>query len=150
MITPVVPHSEAWLWPLIIEGSMAQSTVALLALAHSTHGDEHPYATGHVVDDSPAQHTDRAITENTAQAPQAAPNAIPGVHTPSHTSVDARQDLSDLAARLCPVAAAGFGEPYSSEVIRSWPWTTPDRWDLTGAVICQIGVAIIMYAPRPA
>ncbi len=26
----------------------------------------------------------------------------------------------------------------------------PDRWDVTGAAICLIGVAIIMYAPRPA
>ncbi len=25
----------------------------------------------------------------------------------------------------------------------------PDRWDITGALICLIGVAIIMYAPRP-
>jgi small multidrug resistance family-3 protein len=24
----------------------------------------------------------------------------------------------------------------------------PDRWDITGAVICILGVAIIMYAPR--
>ena len=24
----------------------------------------------------------------------------------------------------------------------------PDRWDVTGALICLIGVAIIMYAPR--
>ncbi|WP_433755782.1 DUF2637 domain-containing protein [Nocardia sp. CA-135398] len=35
-----VPVSEAWLWPLIVEGSMAQSTVALLALAHSNSGTE--------------------------------------------------------------------------------------------------------------
>ncbi|WP_084484632.1 YnfA family protein [Nocardia anaemiae] len=26
----------------------------------------------------------------------------------------------------------------------------PDRWDLTGAMICLIGVAVIMYAPRSA
>jgi small multidrug resistance family-3 protein len=26
----------------------------------------------------------------------------------------------------------------------------PDRWDITGALICLIGVAVIMYAPRPA
>ena len=26
----------------------------------------------------------------------------------------------------------------------------PDRWDIMGAVICLIGVAVIMYAPRPA
>ncbi|MFG1946581.1 YnfA family protein [Nonomuraea sp. NPDC048826] len=24
----------------------------------------------------------------------------------------------------------------------------PDRWDLAGAVICLVGVAVIMYAPR--
>lgn len=24
----------------------------------------------------------------------------------------------------------------------------PDRWDLTGAAVCLIGMAIIMYAPR--
>jgi len=26
----------------------------------------------------------------------------------------------------------------------------PDRWDITGALICLAGVAIIMYAPRSA
>ena len=26
----------------------------------------------------------------------------------------------------------------------------PDRYDITGAVICLVGVAVIMYAPRPA
>ena len=26
----------------------------------------------------------------------------------------------------------------------------PDRWDITGALICLIGVGIIMYAPRGA
>jgi len=25
----------------------------------------------------------------------------------------------------------------------------PDRWDLIGAGICLVGVAVIMYAPRP-
>ncbi|RCW47176.1 small multidrug resistance family-3 protein [Halopolyspora algeriensis] len=24
----------------------------------------------------------------------------------------------------------------------------PDRWDITGAVLCLVGVAVIMYAPR--
>ncbi|AHH22246.1 YnfA family protein [Nocardia nova] len=24
----------------------------------------------------------------------------------------------------------------------------PDRWDLTGAAVCLVGVAVIMYAPR--
>ncbi|NKY32566.1 YnfA family protein [Nocardia speluncae] len=26
----------------------------------------------------------------------------------------------------------------------------PDRWDIAGAALCLIGVAVIMYAPRPA
>ena len=26
----------------------------------------------------------------------------------------------------------------------------PDRWDVTGALLCLIGVAVIMYAPRTA
>ncbi|AYF79203.1 YnfA family protein [Nocardia yunnanensis] len=26
----------------------------------------------------------------------------------------------------------------------------PDRWDVTGALVCLAGVALIMYAPRPA
>jgi small multidrug resistance family-3 protein len=26
----------------------------------------------------------------------------------------------------------------------------PDRWDIAGALICLVGVAVIMYAPRPA
>jgi small multidrug resistance family-3 protein len=26
----------------------------------------------------------------------------------------------------------------------------PDRWDIIGAVICLVGVAVIMYTPRPA
>ncbi|MEV4233572.1 DUF2637 domain-containing protein [Nocardia sp. NPDC049737] len=100
-ITAGVPHGEAWLWPLIIEGSMAQSTVALLALAHSARGGEHPHAADPGTRDSASQQTDRAITENTAQASPAAPNAIRNVHTPAHTAVDASQDFSDLARRLC-------------------------------------------------
>ena len=26
----------------------------------------------------------------------------------------------------------------------------PDRWDVTGALVCLVGVALIMYAPRSA
>ncbi|GEM29133.1 hypothetical protein NN3_01400 [Nocardia neocaledoniensis NBRC 108232] len=34
-ITAGVPAGEAWLWPLIVEGSMTQSSLALLILAHA-------------------------------------------------------------------------------------------------------------------
>ena len=34
-----------------------------------------------------------------------------------------------------------------------WGWAVdrvaPDRYDLAGALLCLIGVAVIMYAPRP-
>jgi small multidrug resistance family-3 protein len=29
-----------------------------------------------------------------------------------------------------------------------WQGIRPDRWDVTGAAICLLGVAVIMYAPR--
>ena len=29
-----------------------------------------------------------------------------------------------------------------------WTGSEPDRYDVTGALICLIGVAVIMYAPR--
>ncbi|MEC3915960.1 DUF2637 domain-containing protein [Nocardia sp. CDC160] len=33
-ISAAVPEQQAWLWPVIVEGSMAQATIALLACAH--------------------------------------------------------------------------------------------------------------------
>ena len=34
----------------------------------------------------------------------------------------------------------------------AWGWIAdgyrPDRWDVTGALICLAGMAVIMYAPR--
>lgn len=40
--------------------------------------------------------------------------------------------------------AGGGSTPDMVERLRS----QPDRWDLVGATICLIGVAVIMYAPR--
>ncbi|MFD4407712.1 DUF2637 domain-containing protein [Nocardia sp. NPDC058499] len=39
-ITAGIPPGEAWLWPVIIEGSMGQATVALLSLARSPTPDD--------------------------------------------------------------------------------------------------------------
>jgi hypothetical protein len=39
-ITAGIPPGEAWLWPVIIEGSMSQATVALLSLARSPTSDD--------------------------------------------------------------------------------------------------------------
>ncbi len=53
---------------------------------------------------------------------------------------------------------AGFGRVYAAYggwfVVLSvlWGWAVdgvpPDRWDGLGALICLVGVAVIMYAPR--
>lgn len=93
-ITAGVPHGEAWLWPLIIEGSMAQSTVALLALAHST-----SRTNGHQPD------IDMALIDQTHIAddhPPATPGATSGdrVHT-SPRSPDGDHEIADIAAHLC-------------------------------------------------
>ncbi|MGO4518924.1 DUF2637 domain-containing protein [Terriglobus sp. 2YAB30_2] len=98
-ITAGVPHGEAWLWPLIIEGSTAQSTVALLALAHSTHSHERVHATGQA-GNSPSQPNDQPFADSAepAQTPSA---GVGFVHTPSHLSEGTDRDFSELAARLC-------------------------------------------------
>ncbi len=55
---------------------------------------------------------------------------------------------------------AHFGRVYAAYggmfIILSllWGWgadgTRPDRFDVVGAVMCLVGVAVIMYMPRPA
>ena len=54
---------------------------------------------------------------------------------------------SDLAGR----AYAAYGGIYIAASI-IWLWLvetrTPDRWDLTGAAVCLLGAAIILWGPR--
>ena len=59
---------------------------------------------------------------------------------------------------LSPAEQAGrayavYGGVYIAASL-GWLWAVegfrPDRWDLTGATICLIGAAVILWAPRPA
>lgn len=59
---------------------------------------------------------------------------------------------------LVPAAAAGrayaaYGGVYIAASL-VWLWsvekTLPDRWDLTGAAVCLLGAAIILFGPRTA
>ena len=50
-------------------------------------------------------------------------------------------------------AFAAYGGVYIVASL-GWLWTVegarPDRWDLTGAALCLLGAALILFAPRPA
>lgn len=61
-----------------------------------------------------------------------------------------------MAASLSPAAEAGrayaiYGGVYITASL-VWLWLVeghrPDRWDLTGAALCLLGAAIILWAPR--
>ena len=56
---------------------------------------------------------------------------------------------SDFAGR----AYAAYGGVYIAASLL-WLWAVeaqrPDRWDVTGAVVCMVGAAIILWGPRGA
>lgn len=56
---------------------------------------------------------------------------------------------SPLAGR----AYAAYGGIYIASAL-VWGWAMeghrPDRWDVAGAAICLIGMAVILFGPRPA
>jgi small multidrug resistance family-3 protein len=78
--------------------------------------------------------------------------------------------LACVGAGIAALAAYGFvatfqHDPHFGRVLAAYggifvagslAWGTaldgfrPDRYDITGALICLVGVAVIMYAPRPA
>ena len=72
-------------------------------------------------------------------------------------------DVELTATRPQVTREASAGSPQSSRRCFCSPpqasWLTwgmvfdgfkPDRWDITGAFVCLVGVAVIMYAPRNA
>ncbi|MGY2126381.1 DUF2637 domain-containing protein [Nocardia gipuzkoensis] len=100
-ITAGVPQAEAWLWPVIIEGSMAQATVALLALAYSGHGKQRAHLTEWANKVASPLDEESVVTRTSALHVQA-PSAVAGsVHTPTPASDRTDRDFSAEAARLC-------------------------------------------------
>ncbi|MEV6336575.1 DUF2637 domain-containing protein [Nocardia vinacea] len=96
-ITAGVPHGEAWLWPSIIEGSMAQATVALLALAHST---THTDIRSPTTDQHAPQNTCTPSTTPTATQPEVVIDSD-HVRMPPPFADRTDADLQDVAALLC-------------------------------------------------
>ncbi|MEC3918413.1 DUF2637 domain-containing protein [Nocardia sp. CDC160] len=92
-----IPQPEAWLWPVIIEGSMTQATVALLALAHT--GSTRAHATA-------GQQLEEGVTQNSrAESPRAHDDSATNHETangrtPLHSN-PSPQRWSSLANALC-------------------------------------------------
>ncbi len=61
--------------------------------------------------------------------------------------------LTRVDAAFAGRAYAAYGGIYIGASL-AWLWLvearTPDVWDVTGAFICAIGAAVILYAPRAA
>ncbi|WP_033067908.1 YnfA family protein [Thalassospira australica] len=59
--------------------------------------------------------------------------------------------LTRVEADFAGRAFAAYGGVYISASI-FWMWvverTTPDRWDMTGMLVCLLGAGIILFAPR--
>ncbi|WP_280423716.1 DUF2637 domain-containing protein [Nocardia carnea] len=115
-VTAGIPAGEAWLWPLIIEGSMAQATVALLALAHSSARTTTP--TPH--DPSTPQHNTDSPTDEPARrahAPAAArvrtAARTPRAGRPGRTPGRAlnRAEVTAIAQELCARDPSGRRDP---------------------------------------
>jgi small multidrug resistance family-3 protein len=59
--------------------------------------------------------------------------------------------LTRIDAAFAGRAYAAYGGVYIAASLL-WLWTVegarPDRWDLTGAGVCLIGAAVILFGPR--
>ena len=59
-----------------------------------------------------------------------------------------------LSGSLALASALAFGGPIWLTVLLVLAWGMvvdgfrPDRYDVTGALVCLVGVAVIMYSPR--
>ncbi|MGW4326016.1 DUF2637 domain-containing protein [Nocardia sp. NPDC004573] len=125
-ITAGVPQSEAWIWPLIIEGSMAQSTVALLALAHSTLSEKRAHGDDPRNDDSVPQANPSFADDELVHTP---PDVLEPVLTAPHLADVTSQDFADVAARLCARDPAGRRDP--ELVAKALAHHHRDGWNLT-------------------
>ncbi|MFI6220078.1 DUF2637 domain-containing protein [Nocardia salmonicida] len=99
-ITAGVPAAEAWLWPLIVEGSMTQSSLALLTLAHTQQPDTDTKSANTAPPQPPPE-----LPASTS-APVALPAPQPAVSEPVEDAAPKDLagkglDLDVLAALIC-------------------------------------------------
>ncbi|MFX0573737.1 DUF2637 domain-containing protein [Nocardia nepalensis] len=119
-----VPVNEAWLWPLIVEGSMAQSTVALLALAHSNSGTE---TTMHSEQQPAVEHVaDLAVT--VSQRVRTTESTQSTVHT-IDSGCRFPERWTELAAYICDQDTAHRRDP--AEVVQILALRHDSGWNIS-------------------
>ncbi|MDN2495933.1 DUF2637 domain-containing protein [Nocardia nova] len=87
-----IPHNQAWLWPLIIEGSMTQATVALISITQPPHDTSTPPETATPTDpttvpDAPLESSDTPVDEDAVRTTEG--------------TVAGTTSWSDIAAVIC-------------------------------------------------
>ncbi|MFD3707446.1 DUF2637 domain-containing protein [Nocardia sp. NPDC058658] len=94
-----VPASDAWLWPLIVEGSMAQSSIALLSIAYTSHTRDQPQSNTELPD-LPAQ----PPLQTQLVGPADVDNQLTAGHrsaTGTMTGLRTRGECEELALLVC-------------------------------------------------
>ncbi|WP_189027660.1 DUF2637 domain-containing protein [Nocardia rhizosphaerihabitans] len=108
-ITAGVPVAEAWLWPLIVEGAMTQSSIALLTLAHAHPPDTRPEPAAAVPDPQPpAAQSARPGVAAELPATQTEASEMAGKSRDDPLDV---VDLEALAALICDQDPGGRRDP---------------------------------------
>lgn len=77
------------------------------------------------------------------------------IHNPRNRQCGCDPDCSSRRSNQTPTSVASL-PPYGVVFVAGsllWGMAAdgfkPDRYDITGALICLVGVSIIMYSPRP-
>ncbi|MFD4431163.1 DUF2637 domain-containing protein [Nocardia sp. NPDC058497] len=108
-ITAGVPVAEAWLWPLIVEGAMTQSSIALLTLAHA-HPPDTRLAPAAAVPDPQPPAAQAAVLGGAAELPATQIGAS-GLDEESRDDPVGGVDLEALAALICDQDPGGRRDP---------------------------------------
>lgn len=108
-ITAGVPVAEAWLWPLIVEGAMTQSSIALLTLAHA-HPPDTRLALAAAVPDPQPPAAQAAVLGGAAELP-ATQTGASGLNEESRDDPVGGVDLELLATLICDQDPGGRRDP---------------------------------------
>ncbi|MFI8974246.1 DUF2637 domain-containing protein [Nocardia asteroides] len=108
-ITAGVPVAEAWLWPLIVEGAMTQSSLALLTLAHAQPPNIRPKPAS--AGPNPQRPPAQPSVPGVAAAPPTTRTEASELDEESRDDHLGRVDLEALATLICNQDPGGRRDP---------------------------------------